>query len=87
VTDDVESSRERVGQALVTYGFLPSYRAMLDREGLEGPGDFALLGDEATVAAGLATYDRAGVDDLLAADVSASSDERTRTRDLLRSLL
>ncbi len=58
VTDDVDASRERVGQALVTYGFLPSYRAMLDREGLGGPGDFALLGDEATVAAGLATYDR-----------------------------
>jgi F420-dependent oxidoreductase-like protein len=87
VTDDVDASRERVGQALVTYGFLPSYRAMLDREGLGGPGDFALLGDEATVAAGLATYDHAGVDDLLAADVSATSDERTRTRELLRSLL
>jgi len=32
------------------YGQLPSYRAMLDREGAAGPGDVAIVGDEDTVA-------------------------------------
>ncbi len=31
------------------YGTLPSYRAMLDREGYAGPEDAAIIGDEATV--------------------------------------
>ena len=31
------------------YGILPSYRAMLDREGAEGPADVAIIGDEAAV--------------------------------------
>ena len=87
VTDDVEGTRARAAKALVAYGFLPSYRAMLDREGLEGPADFALIGDEATVAAGIGEYDTAGVDDLLAADLSATPTERERTRALLRTLL
>ena len=87
VTDDVDATRERAAQALVTYGFLPSYRAMLDREGLGGPADFALIGDEATVAAGIKGYEGAGVDDLLAAEMGATESEQTRTRDLLRTLL
>lgn len=87
VTDDVEGTRARAAQALVAYGFLPSYRAMLDREGLEGPADFAVIGDEATVQAGLEEYGAVGVDDLLAAEIAATDDERQRTRDLLRSLI
>ncbi|MDP1793206.1 MAG: LLM class F420-dependent oxidoreductase [Acidimicrobiales bacterium] len=87
VTDDVEGVRARAAQALVAYGFLPSYRAMLDREGLEGPADFAVIGDEDTVRAGLKEYAAVGVDDLLAAELAVTSDERQRTRDLLRTLL
>lgn len=87
VTDDVEGVRARAAQALVNYGFLPSYRAMLDREGLDGPADFAIIGDEETVRAGLAEYDTVGVDDLLAAELAVTDDERGRTRDLLASLL
>ncbi len=74
--------------ALVTYGFLPSYRAMLDRRGASrDPATSRLIGDEATVEAGLKTYADAGVDDLLAAELAITPTERTRTRDLLRSLL
>ncbi len=87
VTSDVEGVRARAAEALVAYGFLPSYRAMLDREGLAGPADFALIGDEATVRDGLAGYADVGVDDLLAAELAVTDDERERTRDLLRSLL
>jgi alkanesulfonate monooxygenase SsuD/methylene tetrahydromethanopterin reductase-like flavin-dependent oxidoreductase (luciferase family) len=46
---------------------LPSYRAMLDREGAVGPEDVALIGDEATVRAGIARLRDLGVTDFNAA--------------------
>ena len=36
ITDDVESARAITAEALKIYGQLPSYRAMLDREGVAG---------------------------------------------------
>ena len=41
--------RELGGEAVAFYGMLPSYRAMLDKEGVAGPGDVILAGDEASV--------------------------------------
>ena len=35
---DPDRNRERLGRMLVHYGQIPSYRAMLDREGASGPG-------------------------------------------------
>ncbi len=87
VTDDPDGARERAGRAFAIYGQLPSYRAMLDREGAEGPADVALVGDEATVAAGIARMGEAGATDFLAVEFGIDDSERTRTRDLLRSLL
>lgn len=49
VTDDEAEARERAGNAFAIYNGLPSYRAMLDREGAEGPRDVAIIGDEASV--------------------------------------
>ena len=37
-------------QHFAIYGTLPSYRAMLDREGSAGPADVAIVGDEDAVA-------------------------------------
>jgi 5,10-methylenetetrahydromethanopterin reductase len=45
VTDDVAAAREAAAAEFQIYGFLPSYRAMLDREGAEGPADVAIIGD------------------------------------------
>ncbi len=87
VTDDVERARERAASAFQVYGFLPSYRAMLDREGFAGPGDFAVVGDEAAVRAELARYEDAGVDDLQTVEFGTTEAEHVRTRELLRSLL
>jgi len=39
VTDDEPGMRKFVDTVLSQYGTLPSYRAMLDREGVAGPGD------------------------------------------------
>ena len=51
VTDDPADARARAAQIFEVYGHLPSYRAMLDREGAAGPADVAIVGDEATVCA------------------------------------
>ncbi len=87
VTDDPGAARDRAAKVFSVYGQLPSYRAMLDREGAEGPADVALCGDEATVRAGIARLEEAGVTDFCAAEFASSDVERGRTRDLLRSLL
>lgn len=86
VTDDVDAARRRAAKVFAVYGQLPSYRAMLDREGAGGPEDVAVVGDEATVRAALAEIEDAGATDFAAAEFG-SGEERARTRDLLRSLL
>jgi F420-dependent oxidoreductase-like protein len=51
VTDDEAGARERAANAFVIYGQLPSYRAMLDREGAPTPADVAIVGSESVVCA------------------------------------
>src|SRR3984885_14039219 len=51
VTDDVPAARAAADKIMAIYAQLPSYRAMLDKEGAAGPGDVALAGDEDSVAA------------------------------------
>jgi F420-dependent oxidoreductase-like protein len=87
VTADPEGARERAANAFSIYGQLPSYRAMLDREGAAGPADVAIVGDEATVRSGIERVRDAGVTDFTAAEFGATATEKTATRDLLRSLL
>jgi len=86
VTDDEAAARERAGGLFEIYGTLPSYRAMLDKEGAGGPSDVAIVGDEATVGAQLERLASVGATDFVA-NAFGSSEEQARTRDLLRSLL
>jgi F420-dependent oxidoreductase-like protein len=87
VTNDPDGARASAAETFSIYGQLPSYRAMLDREGAAGPADVAIVGDEATVRAGIDRVRDAGVTDFTAAEFGATESERTATRDLLRSLL
>lgn len=79
LTRNVEAARQILGGALAVYGQLPSYRAMLDREGLKRPEDFALIGDEATLRASLERLRSLGVTDFNAAiaDVEPGAFDRT----------
>jgi F420-dependent oxidoreductase-like protein len=86
VTDDVDAARERAGKVFSVYDTLPSYKAMLDREGARGPADVAIVGDEATVTAAVNRLADIGVTDLAAVEYG-SRDTRPRTRELMRSLL
>ena len=80
------SARERGSQEFQVYGFLPSYRAMLDREGAEEPGDVAIVGDEATVEKELARLADAGVTEFVAS-IFGTREERDRTRAFLKDAL
>jgi 5,10-methylenetetrahydromethanopterin reductase len=86
VTDDPDNARERAARVFAIYGQLPSYRAMLDREGATGPADVAIVGDEDTVAAQIATLAGAGVTDFVAGEYTGGPDG-ARTRAFLRTLL
>ena len=86
VTDDPDGARVRANRVLAIYGQLPSYRAMLDREGAAQPGDVVLAGDEDAVAAQIGALEEAGVTDFVAVEHSHGEDQ-VRTRALLKSLV
>jgi F420-dependent oxidoreductase-like protein len=85
LTADAARARERAGKQFSVYGQLPSYRAMLDREGAQGPADVAIVGDERAVLAGVARLESAGATELLAVPYG-SPDEVAATLGLLGSL-
>ncbi|MEU7743570.1 LLM class F420-dependent oxidoreductase [Nonomuraea sp. NPDC052129] len=83
VTDDVEATRARANEIFAIYGQLPSYRAMLDREGAADPGSVAIVGDEDSVRAQLDGLAKAGVTEFVASEFA----HRERTRAFLKTLL
>jgi 5,10-methylenetetrahydromethanopterin reductase len=78
VTDSPDAARSRAARAFERYGQLPSYRAMLDREGVASPADVAIVGPESEVERQLAEIERAGGTDFNAS-VIGSADEQQRT--------
>jgi 5,10-methylenetetrahydromethanopterin reductase len=85
VTDDEADARARAAQEFAVYGILPSYRAMLDREGMAGPEDLALVGPADAVAGRIAEVADAGASTLVAAEFG-TRDEQAATRELLKRL-
>ncbi|MCP3934358.1 MAG: LLM class F420-dependent oxidoreductase [Actinomycetia bacterium] len=86
LTDDVEEARNRAATEFAIYGQLPSYRAMLDREGLEGPADLAIIGSADQLAERVDAFRSAGVTTLAMSEFG-TRDERAATREFLRTLL
>jgi F420-dependent oxidoreductase-like protein len=86
VTDDVDRARERAAKIYEIYGTLPSYKAMLDREGVAGPADVAVVGDEDVVRGEVEKLGAIGATDFVAA-AFGSKEEQARTRELLRSMM
>jgi len=82
VTGKPDAARKSAARGFEIYGMLPSYRAMLDREGAGGPADVAVIGDEAAVGEQLELLARAGATDFLAVPFHVEGDpeavERTR---------
>lgn len=83
---DIAAARTRLNASLKLYGVLPSYRAMLDREGAAGPGDIALLGDEEALQRQIMALREMGVTDLNAAVLEVEPGSQRRTIAFLAKL-
>ncbi len=88
VTDDTSTARRTAARLFHRYGSLPSYRRMLDREGVDGPEEVAVVGNEEEVEGQLRGLAEAGATDFIAGifpgDEEASA---ARPRSLLASLV
>lgn len=84
VTARPEEARRYAAQTFERYGQLPSYRAILDKEGADGPADVALIGGAEEVGAGLRALAEAGATDLAASVFALPGEDATPTYDLLR---
>ncbi len=76
-----------IGEMLANYNDLPSYRAMMDIEGVDGPADVAVVGNEDEVRNHLARFATAGTTDFSALEFPTNDDEAARTRALLVDLV
>ncbi|MCU1392816.1 MAG: putative F420-dependent oxidoreductase [Ilumatobacteraceae bacterium] len=87
VTGDRPSALARAAALFQMYGYLPSYRAMLDMEGAAGPEDIAIIGNAAEVSDRIRALADVGVTDFTAAEFGGNPDEVAETRQTLRALL
>lgn len=85
VTADPDAARTRIAEEFAIYPSLPSYRAMLDREGAADATDIAFVGDEEAVAAAIGRLADAGATDFVAGMIGDRS-ERARALALLSEL-
>ena len=85
LTNAPDAARRWVGENFAIYGSLPSYRAMLDREGAAGPADVTLAGDERTLDAALHRLADLGVSDFSGAVAAVDAETGKRTLDYLAS--
>lgn len=81
VSSDADAVRARVAKQLAVYGQLPSYRAMLDREGAAGPADITIVGSAAEVTERVGRLADIGVTDFALVNVGGDADERAATVD------
>jgi len=86
VTDDPSTAHDRVAKVFQIYGQLPSYRAMLDREGAATPADIAILGNEDEISERVIALKNIGVTDFGPVPIGGSPDEVERTSVLLQKL-
>ena len=87
VTDDPDGARARAATIFAMYGQLPSYRAMMDREGVADASGLAIVGPEAEVREQLAVVAAAGATDFNASVIAGNPEEAARTRALLKAMI
>jgi 5,10-methylenetetrahydromethanopterin reductase len=87
VTADIDGALERAAQLFAVYGQLPSYRAMLDREGASTAADIAIVGSAGEVSDRVAALADLGVTDFAAVEFGGTPDEVAATRAAMVALL
>jgi F420-dependent oxidoreductase-like protein len=86
LTNKPDLAREKIAEQLTIYGQLPSYRAMLDREGVAGPADIAIAGDENALRGEIKRLEDMGVTDFNAAIMPVEEGAFERTLEFLTSM-
>jgi 5,10-methylenetetrahydromethanopterin reductase len=84
VTSDADGARARAERAFGGYGELPSYRAMLDREGVKSPAEVALIGSASEIEHQLTALEQAGGTEFNAS-VFGSADDHHATFEFLQA--
>jgi 5,10-methylenetetrahydromethanopterin reductase len=87
VTDDPGPARDFLGAILKDYASLPSYRAMMDIEGVEGLGDLSIVGTEEFVRDSLGELEESGTTDFTPVPMGGNPDEEGRTMSVLRDAM
>jgi len=86
VTDAPDAARDTLGRVLAGYADLPSYRAMLDIEGVHGLGELSFVGSEAEVRDRIAAVADSGATDFTGVVMGRDADELAATRSVLAGL-
>jgi F420-dependent oxidoreductase-like protein len=90
VWDNPDEAREKAARSFAVYGTLPNYKRMLDIEGVGGPADVAVVGNEAEVERRIRELAASGATDFVAGEFPVGDDSKTslkRTRELLKTLV
>jgi F420-dependent oxidoreductase-like protein len=86
VTNRGDDVRNLIATFLAGYNDLPSYRGVMDVEGVDGPAGVSIVGTESQVRAGIAAFAEAGATDFAAVELTTDDDEQRATRALLKEL-
>jgi len=87
VTTDTEAAKGRAAKVFEIYGSLPSYRAMLDREGAGGAEDIAITGSHDEVVERISALADIGVTDFAAVEFPGNPDEAAATRAAVKAAM
>jgi F420-dependent oxidoreductase-like protein len=85
VTDDVDAARANAASTFAIYGTLPSYQAMIEKEGADGPAGVSIVGTEEEVAAQIRHFAEIGATDFSGSPYGTDEEVR-RTTSLLAEL-
>lgn len=80
VTTNAEAARAAAAKIFAGYGAMPSYRAVLDKEGAAEPSGIAVIGTEAEVRSHLGHLAEIGVTDFLGATYPVEGDAGAQER-------
>ena len=84
--EETEAARVWANKALAIYPQLPSYRAVMAREGATDAADLVLIGDDDTVRAGIERYREAGTDEV-ALSLMGSPEQNELSWGIISSLI
>jgi F420-dependent oxidoreductase-like protein len=85
LTTDTDSARSQYATDFALSGQVPEYRAVLDREGVSGPADVLLAGDEDMLAKRIDQLRDTGITDLMLAPIGSTA-EQARTIEFLSTI-